>query len=46
MNNRIWLYTYSLEEARQRYSDKRQLLRQAAACIALAFLRLVGVRYV
>ena len=40
---RIWVLSYSLEEARQRYADRRQLLRQAAACIALALLRLAGV---
>ena len=43
--SRIWVLSYSLEEARQRYADRRQLLRQAAACLLLALLRLVGVRY-
>lgn len=41
--SRIWVLTYSMEEARQRYSDRRQLLRQAWACLALVLLRLAGV---
>jgi hypothetical protein len=41
----VWNLAYSLEEARQRYADRRQLLRQAGACIGLAILRLVGVRH-
>lgn len=40
---RVWVMSYSLEEARQRYADQRQLLRQAGACLALALLRLAGV---
>lgn len=44
--NRIWLLSYDLEEARQRYASSGKLIRQAAVCIALAFLRLAGVRYV
>lgn len=43
IRNALWVLQYSLEEARQRYADRRQLLRQAAACIALALLRLAGV---
>jgi hypothetical protein len=39
---RIWVWTYSMEEVRQRYSDSRQLLKQAAACVALSLLRKVG----
>lgn len=42
---RVWVMTYCLEEARQRYADRRQLLRQAGACIGLAVLRLIGVRH-
>ena len=42
--SRVWVLAYSLEEARQRYADRRQLLRQAAACLLLALLRLAGVR--
>ncbi len=42
--SRIWVLTYSMEEARQRYADRRQLLRQAGACLILVLLRLVGVR--
>ena len=41
----LWVREYSFEEARQRYADRRQLLRQAAACLLLALLRLVGVRH-
>jgi hypothetical protein len=39
----VWVMSYSMEEARQRYADRRQLLRQAGACLALALLRLAGV---
>lgn len=46
LNSRAWVITYSLEEARQRYADRRQLLRQAAVCLLLALVRLVGVRFV
>ena len=42
---RVWVLAYSLEEKRQRYADRRQLLRQAATCVALSLVRLVGVRY-
>lgn len=28
---RLWVLAYSLEEARERYADRRQLLRQAGA---------------
>jgi hypothetical protein len=42
----VWTLAYSLEEARQDYADRRQLLRQAGACIDLAVLRLIGVRHV
>ena len=41
-----WIAAYAVEEARQRYADRRQLFRQAGACILLAALRLAGVRYV
>jgi hypothetical protein len=41
---RLWVMSYSVEEARQRYADRRQLLRQAGACLALALLRLAGMR--
>jgi hypothetical protein len=41
----VWKLAYSLEEARQRYTDRRQLLKQAGACIGLAVLRLIGVRH-
>ena len=43
IRNALWVLQYSLEEARHRHADRRQLLRQAAACIALALLRLAGV---
>ena len=42
---RVWVVTYCLEESRQSYADRRQLLRQAGACLLLALLRLAGVRY-
>ena len=43
IRNFIWLLSYSLEEARHRYAKRRQLVRQAAVCIVLALLRLVGL---
>lgn len=46
LENCAWVLSYSIEEARQRFAGRRQLLRQAAACLILALLRLVGVRYV
>jgi len=45
-SNFVWVLSYGLEEARQRYADRRQPLRQAAACIALALLQICGVRHV
>jgi len=45
VSSRIWVLTYTLEEARQRYADRRQLLRQAAVCLMLVFLRLVGLHH-
>lgn len=44
--NRIWLLAFDLEEARQRYASSGKLIRQAVVCIALAVLRIAGVRYV
>jgi len=44
VSRRVWILNYSLEESRQRYANRQQLFRQAAACIALALLQLVGVR--
>ncbi len=44
-SNFVWVLSYGLEEARQRYADRRQPLRQAAACIALALLQICGVRH-
>ena len=38
----VWRLTYATEEARQHYANTRQLLKQATACIALYFLRMVG----
>lgn len=47
MSNRygvaVWRAAYRLEEARQVSASRGQLLRQAACCIGLALLRLVGV---
>ncbi len=40
--NRIWVLFYTVEEARQYYADRQQLLRQAAACIVLSLFRLAG----
>ena len=45
LTRRVWVLNYSLEESRQRYADRRQLLREACVCVALALLRLAGVRY-
>lgn len=45
LGRRVWVAAYSVEEARQRYADRRQLFRQALACVALAMLRLAGVRH-
>lgn len=45
IRNALWLLDYSLEDARQRYAGRRQLFRQAAACIALALLHLSGLRH-
>lgn len=42
ITSRVWVMSYCMEEARQRYADRRQLLRQAGACIGLAVLRLIG----
>ena len=42
MHSQVWVLMYWLEEKRQRYADRRQLLRQAAVCLILALLRLVG----
>ncbi len=41
---RLWVLAYDLEEARARYADRRQLLRQAGVCVLLALLRLAGGR--
>lgn len=42
LSENIWALSYRIEEARQRYAGRRQLLRQAGACIGLAVLRLAG----
>ena len=44
LENRAWVLSYKIEESRQRYADRRQLLRQAGLCVILALLRLAGVR--
>ena len=46
IGRRIWILAYTVEEARERFADRRQLLRQAGACIILAVLRLAGRCYV
>lgn len=43
---RVWLIAYTLEESRQCYAGRRQFVREAGACVALALLRLWGARYV
>ena len=45
VTSRAWVLSYRMEEARQRYADKRQLIRQAGVCLILAVLRLVGMNY-
>ena len=45
IENRVWVFSYSIEEARQRYAGGRQLLRLAVACLILALLRLAGACY-
>jgi hypothetical protein len=42
----VWRLAYDTESARERFAARRQLLRQAVACLILAFLRLVGIRHV
>jgi hypothetical protein len=42
----LWRLAFDLETSRQRYAARRQLLRQAGACVLLAFMRLAGTRYV
>ena len=46
LGHAAWVAAYTVEQARQRYAGKGQLFRQAGACILLAMLRLLGVRYV
>lgn len=46
LGRRVWLISYRLEEARQRYAGRRHFMREAFACVALALLRLGGARYV
>lgn len=45
LTRQIWILNYSLEEARQRYAGRQHFVRQAAVCLILALLRLVGARY-
>lgn len=40
----LWRWTYELEEARQSHAASRNLWRQAACCIGLALLRILGGR--
>lgn len=42
ITNRLWVFTYQLEESRQLYAGKRQLWRQAATCLVLSLMRLAG----
>jgi hypothetical protein len=45
VSSRIWALQYALEEGRMRYASQGKLIRQAWACIALAIMQAVGVRY-
>ena len=45
IRNALWLLEYSLEEARQRYAVRQQLFRQAAVCLIIGALQLIGVLY-
>ena len=38
----VWRTSYEVEEAREYHAMKRNYLRQAACCIGLYFLSLVG----
>lgn len=38
----VWVLSYRMEEARQRYASRRQLVKQAGACLALALMRQAG----
>ncbi len=42
MGRRLWLMAYSLEERRQLHAGCRHHWREAACCIGLAILRLLG----
>lgn len=47
MSNRfslmIWRIAYTLEDARQHHAEVRNLWRQAACCVALSLVRVLGV---
>ena len=38
----LWNLAYTLEERRQTHASSRRLWKQAACCIGLALLRIVG----
>ena len=40
---RVWALDYSLEMARQKYADRRQVWRQAGVCVLIGVLRFAGV---
>lgn len=40
----LWRAAYTMEEARQDYAAAGHLWRQAACCIALSLLRVIGGR--
>jgi hypothetical protein len=41
---RVWVREYGLEERWQRYAESGKRLLEACVCVALAMLRLTGVR--
>ena len=43
IRNSLWVLEYALEDARQRYSVRQQLFRQAAVCLIIGALQLIGV---
>lgn len=45
LSEKIWSLAYRFEEARQRYAASGRLVQQAAVCIVLAVLRIVGVQH-
>lgn len=42
VGRRLWLLAYGIEERRQAHAASRRFWREAACCVGLALLRLVG----